>query len=206
MLEIKSLRSGLFGPLDLQVQAGECVAILGKSGSGKSLFLRAIADLDPNHGEIWLDGTERATMSAPEWRHQVVFMPAESGWWADIVGEHMNVGAGTDKMLADLGFPPDVLTWQVARLSTGERQRLAIVRALAAHPAGRQPKVLMFDEPTAALDQEATAMVERQIRRQLAAGRAVILVTHDKAQAERVADETLYLVDGKLVQQTGSAP
>lgn len=206
MLEIKSLRSALFGPLDLQVQAGKCVAILGKSGSGKSLFLRAIADLDPNHGEIWLDGTERATMSSPEWRRQVVFMPAESGWWADIVGEHISAGAGADKMLADLGFPPDVLTWQVARLSTGERQRLAIVRALAAHPTDRQPQVLMFDEPTAALDQEATAMVERLIRQQRAAAKAIILVTHDKAQAERLADETLYLVDGKLVQQTGSAP
>ena len=87
-LVVKELRSEFAGPFDLNLGAGACAAITGPSGSGKSLFLRMIADLDPNEGKVWLNGTERASIIAPEWRRKVTYVSAESGWWADTVIEH----------------------------------------------------------------------------------------------------------------------
>src|SRR5712664_2307746 len=87
-LVVKELRSEFAGPFELNLAAGACVAITGPSGSGKSLFLRMIADLDPNEGDVWLNDRKRATMPAPEWRRQVTYVSAESGWWADTVIEH----------------------------------------------------------------------------------------------------------------------
>jgi len=195
MLEIKSVRSEIFGPLSLSIKPGQCIAIMGKSGSGKSLFLRAIADLDPNEGEISLNAKSRDAMPASEWRRMVGLVPAESGWWADSVGDHFDNMAGVAKMLAELDLPPEILSWQVARLSTGERQRLALIRALTL-----QPVALMLDEPTAALDRQATACVESLIQQQLAKGVSIILITHDEHQAARLADETYLLENGKLVK------
>src|ERR1700731_3789573 len=86
-LRVVGLRSALVGPFDLSIEHG-AVAITGASGSGKSLFLRMIADRDPNEGEVWLDGQNPAAMSAPAWRRRVVYSAAESGWWSEVVAEH----------------------------------------------------------------------------------------------------------------------
>src|SRR4030088_1774105 len=90
-LLVKDLRSAFAGPFELNLGTGACAAITGPSGSGKSLFLRMIADLDPNEGKVWLNGKERASMAAPQWRKQAPYVSAESGWWADRVSEHFNV-------------------------------------------------------------------------------------------------------------------
>jgi ABC-type thiamine transport system ATPase subunit len=66
-LRLTGLHSPLVGPFDLTVSPGECVAISGVSGAGKSLFLRMIADLDPNTGEVWLDGVERSAIPPANW-------------------------------------------------------------------------------------------------------------------------------------------
>src|SRR5436190_17486663 len=92
-LVAKKLRSEFAGPFDLNLGAGACAAITGPSGSGKSLFLRMVADLDPNEGEVWLNDRERASMPAPAWRTLVTYVPAESGWWADKVIENFPAGA-----------------------------------------------------------------------------------------------------------------
>src|ERR1700750_1419135 len=68
-LVVRKLRSELAGPFELALAIGSCAAITGPPGSGKSLFLRMIADLDPNEGEVWLNDRERASMPAPAWRH-----------------------------------------------------------------------------------------------------------------------------------------
>src|SRR5260221_11349243 len=89
-LLVKQLRSPFAGPFELNLDAGACAAITGPSGSGKSLFLRMIADLDPNEGEVWLNGRERASLPAPQWRKQATYVSAESGWWADVGIEHFD--------------------------------------------------------------------------------------------------------------------
>ena len=88
MLSIRGLTRPGLAPVDLDLAAGECVAVLGPSGAGKTLLLRAIADLDPNRGEAILGGEARSDMSGPAWRRRVGYLAAESGWWADGVGAH----------------------------------------------------------------------------------------------------------------------
>src|SRR5215472_16274972 len=87
-LRIVGLHSALAGPFELDLAAGECLAITGPSGAGKSLFLRMIADLDACQGKVFLDGVERHRMMAPTWRRQVVYNAAEAGWWHEGVAEH----------------------------------------------------------------------------------------------------------------------
>lgn len=197
-LNIQNLKTAIFGPLSLQLAKCECVSIRGKSGAGKSVFLRAIVDLDPNEGCVSLDKQDRSLVPAYEWRQRIALLPAESGWWADNVGEHFEYPKKATKFFEALGLPKDVLSWQVRRLSTGEKQRLAIARALCVGP-----EILLLDEPTAALDPQASGAVEKIMRQQLTNGVSIILVTHDAAQAHRMADRSFLLEKHALTEDKG---
>lgn len=192
MLQITNLSAVGLQLVSFTLAKGECVAVRGPSGAGKTLLLRAIADLDPNSGSIFLDGADRKTIPAPVWRRRVGYVPAEPGWWADSIGEHFSDWSAALPLVERLGLPAEAQEWPVARASTGERSRLALVRALAAVPA-----VLLLDEPTAALDAAATAAVEALIAERVSGGLSVIWVTHDAAQASRVAKRTLYVNAGE---------
>jgi phosphate-transporting ATPase len=165
------------------------------SGAGKTLLLRAVADLDPNEGRVTLDGRDRSMMSGPEWRRLVGYVPSEPGWWADTVGEHFGEWTAALAFLRDLGFREETKAWPITRLSTGERQRLALVRALI-----MRPRVLLLDEPTAALDVASVAAVESLITAHLRTGLAVLWVTHGAEQAKRVAHRLL-VVESGLVRE-----
>ena len=164
MFEISDLKTPLIGPVSLSIAPGECVALRGASGAGKSLLLRAVADLDPNEGDVRLDQQSRNRMPAPQWRRLVALIPAESGWWTDNVADHFKPGPETTALLEAIGLP-ESLGWKINRLSTGEKQRLALARALL-----NKPKVLLLDEPTSALDEQTTARVEDIIREQMDLG------------------------------------
>jgi ABC-type iron transport system FetAB ATPase subunit len=194
-LVMKELRSEFAGPFDLNLGAGVCAAITGPSGSGKSLFLRMIADLDPNQGKVWLNGRERASISAPEWRKQATYVSAESGWWADTVIEHFVLYKRSEvaALAARLGLHVDLLDASIARLSTGEKQRLSLVRALLP-----SPPVLLLDEPTGPLDEESVAQVEALLQERMATGTSVLLVTHDPNQAGRLGNQRYRMVAGHL--------
>lgn len=193
LLDIKGLKGPHFGPISLALQARECVAVSGSSGSGKSLFFRALADLDPNVGEVWLQNESRLDCEPDRWRRQVALLAAESHWWSESVGEHFPVLG--EQQLPALGFDIDVLSWSVSRLSSGERQRLALLRLLA-----NRPQVLLLDEPTANLDSRNTSRVETLIKRYLEGTKACCLwVTHDILQAERIAERLISMEDGRMV-------
>jgi putative ABC transport system ATP-binding protein len=179
----RGLRSALAGPFDFSLAAGECIAVTGPSGAGKSLLLRLLADLDPGDGEVLLDGRPRASLPAPAWRRHVTYLAAEPGWWDERVMAHFPDPAAAKALAGRLGLAASLLDGAVARLSTGERQRLALVRALLGNPP-----VLLLDEPTAALDAESVRLVEALLRERLGGGTAVILVTHDAGLALRLAD------------------
>lgn len=192
------------GPFSLNIAAGECISLRGPSGSGKSLLLRAIADLDPHTGRVLLDGVPCQQFDAPQWRRRIGLLAVESQWWHDTVGAHFpgcdgNTGATNCPWLAPLGFGPEVLGWQVSRLSSGEKQRLALARTFM-----NQPRVLLLDEPTASLDVINIAAVETLVadyRRETDA--AVLWVSHDSAQAARVAGRHYQLTSHGL-QEGGS--
>jgi phosphate-transporting ATPase len=182
-------------PLAFDLAEGECLAVRGPSGAGKTLLLRALADLDPNEGAVNLDGCAREAMPAPRWRRLVTYLPAEPGWWAETVGAHFADWPAAEPMVQALGLPPDSRDWPVLRLSTGERQRLALVRALV-----QRPRVLLLDEPTAGLDEETRSAVEALITARLSEGTAALWVTHDAEQARRLARRCLTIEDGRATE------
>lgn len=197
MLELIDLKTPIVGPISLRVETGDCIALFGPSGSGKSRLLRAIADLDPHEGEVRLDGEPAARVPPSRWRREVQLLPADPLWWANTVGAHfLDLKGGA---AASLGLPPDVGAWPVERLSSGERQRLALLRAL-----DRNPRVLLLDEPTANLDQDSAARVEALVGRyRRERETTVIWVSHDARQRSRIARSHYRLDDGRL---TPAAP
>ncbi len=209
LLRIDQLQVGHLPPLSFSVADGECLSIEGPSGSGKTRLLRAIADLDDAPGQVFLDGAERHEMTAPLWRHNVRYCPAEPAWWTPTPrgsfpqllanplpeaksGANETTGRGSrlERLLRSLGLTSEHLDQPIPTLSTGERQRLALVRALA-----DEPKVLLLDEPTGSLDGVSAGLVEELVKFLLLSGRTVVLVSHDTRQIERLAHARLQLAN-----------
>jgi ABC-type iron transport system FetAB ATPase subunit len=198
MLEVRALSRPGLAPVDLDLAAGEALALLGPSGSGKTLLLRAIADLDPNQGRVSLNGRAREALPAPAWRRRVTYLAAEPGWWQARAGAHFPDPVAAEALLPALGLSAEILSRPIAELSTGERHRLALVRALT-----QSPEVLLLDEPTSGLDQDTTRQVEAVLRARAADGTALLFSTHDEALAARLGDRALRVRDGKV---EGAAP
>ena len=188
MLELKSLAVGAVAPVSVSLKTGECLGVVGPSGAGKSRLLRAVADLDPHGGDCALNGLACSAMAASQWRRQVIYLPTESAWWEDDVAAHFPADK-QEALKADLpkvGLPPEAALWPVSRLSSGEKQRLALLRALA-----YGPKVLLADEPTGSLDEHHRGLVEALLKDFLTQGGILILVSHDPAQRSRLAHREL---------------
>ena len=196
MLHVRALHRPGIAPVDLDLAEGEAVAVLGPSGSGKTLMLRAIADLDPNEGEVRLNGESREDMSGPAWRRLVTYLAAEPGWWADRAGDHFPDQAAAAALLPELALPVAMLGRPIVELSTGERHRLALARVLM-----QAPKVMLLDEPTSGLDSETAAAVEAVLRARLAGGAALLMATHDEAQARRLTVRPLRVSAGQVREE-----
>lgn len=188
VLRVEGLRVEGVPALTFEVAGGECLVVEGPSGSGKTRLLRAIADLDPCEGHVRLDAVERGMIPAPQWRRRVRFVAAEPLWWHSTPAGHLPAGPAMERHVLALGLDPELARREVATLSTGERQRLALVRALA-----DDPDVLLLDEPTSALDTAAAALVEEHLRFLLLQGRILVVVSHDVGQIERLSDQRLQL-------------
>lgn len=191
-LRTENLRTRHIGPINLEVDGARCCCLSGASGSGKSLLLRAIADLDPHEGEVYLDGLVCSRTPPPEWRRNVGLLSADSAWWGPTVGAHFC--RPDPEGLVRLGFSAEVMDWEVERLSSGERQRLALLRLLCA-----RPRALLLDEPTANLDPAFAGIVEEMIghyRDEF--DTPVLWVSHDPGQIQRLDCEHYVVRDGRL--------
>ena len=174
--------------MDLAVGHGECLCVGGASGAGKSTLLRILADLVPHSGEVWLDGRAQAETPAPVWRRNLGYVAAESGWWAPRVRDHLPPEVAAAPLMDRLRLPAELLDASPDRLSTGERQRFALIRALLC-----APEVLLLDEPSSALDSDAVGRVEALLADFLSRGGILVLVSHDDAQIRRMASHVLVL-------------
>lgn len=189
--------------VDLEIGAG-ATALLGPSGSGKSTLLRLLNRLaDPDGGVVRFRGEDVRELDPLELRRRATLVPQLPAPLPGTVAENVRYGPSLCGRAADVsralelaGLGDGYAGRDAAELSVGEQQRVMLARALAL-----EPEVLLLDEPTSALDEEATAGVERTLRD--LAGRldaAIVLVTHDRGQAERLADRTVELRDGRVAQ------
>ena len=162
------------------------MAITGPSGSGKSLLLRLIADLDDGSGAVRLNGQNRSGMSARSWRASCPYAAATPGFWAMTAADHFEpeIRETARALATAMLFDEARFEAPVALLSTGERQRIALVRALVLNAPA-----LLLDEPTGPLDQQATNAVADVLAGCLARGLLMVLVTHDQALAGRLATD-----------------
>lgn len=192
---IQSLQFLKCGPINLRIDATEVIGLYGASGSGKSRLLRALADLDEHQGDVFLNSLEQKTISAHEWRKQVALLSADTYWWHDTVAEHFV--SFPMQQATQLGFKADVSNWQVSRLSSGEKQRLGLLRLLE-----NKPQVLLLDEPTANLDSKNVLLFEEVVQKYLQERTAcAIWVSHDLEQINRISHRQYKIQDGQLVNE-----
>lgn len=205
--------------ISLEVKAGEFVALLGTSGSGKSSMLNLIAGLDrPTSGSVVVQDRDLAKMSREElakYRLHVVGIVFQSFNLIASMSLSENVELPLRFAEVDRDKRKDMAREALERvglrarvnhrpseLSGGEQQRAALARALI-----NRPKLLLADEPTGNLDSHTgTEIMEmlREFNREL--GMTVLMVTHERALAERYAQRMVFLADGKLVDDRPNAP
>jgi putative ABC transport system ATP-binding protein len=203
--------------VDLEVGAGEFVAIMGPSGSGKSTLLHVLGGLEPaTRGEIWLRGQRVDQLSPSAWavlrRRHVGFMFQFFNLLSTMtVADNVELPAllagaaprqarkRREELLAELGITAKADA-APSRLSGGEQQRVALARALA-----NEPSLLLADEPTGNLDSANTNDVLRLLRRAHAGGQTILMVTHD-AKVAGLADRVVSLFDGMIADDARIVP
>lgn len=191
--------------VSFDVHAGELLAIVGPSGAGKSSLLRLLNRLDePTSGTVLLGGSDYRDFPTRELRRRVGMVMQRPFVFPGTVAENLRFGPRQQgKDIPDLeierllravglsGFAGE----QITHLSGGEAQRVCFARALA-----NQPAVLLLDEPTSSLDEAVKFDAEAVIRKIAEQGVTSVLVTHDLAQARRLATRVARLEAGKLIR------
>ena len=197
--------------VDLSVQKGEFVAIVGTSGSGKSTLLRCINLLEtPSSGEILYHGRDVAGrgVNAPEYRSHVGMVFQSFNLFNNMsvlkncmVGQMKVLKRSKEearqqalKYLEKVGMAP-YINAKPRQISGGQKQRVAIARALA-----MDPEVLLFDEPTSALDPEMVMEVLDVIRELAESGMTILIVTHEMGFAREVSDRVLFMYGGQIAE------
>jgi putative ABC transport system ATP-binding protein len=209
---LTAIRPGDEGPLavftgiDLEVEAGTLTDVVGPSGSGKTTLLLALARLLPGTtGELFLDGSDAASVDAREWRAKVAYLPQRASLSPGTVADNLlapwglKVRAGTAAPSADelraaldgVGLTTIALDRDISRLSVGQAARIAVLRVILTRPA-----LLLLDEPDASLDDESAAQVAHMTEAFVASGGAVVRVRH--ARFDQNADRRFTLRGGRL--------
>jgi len=217
ILTIKNLtktygQNVIFQHLDLTVNEGDTIVIIGPSGTGKSTLLRCINLLTrPNEGQIWLDDLEITAKGTDEdkvrqhigmvfqnfllFNHLTALGNVKLGLTKV---KHMTDEAATEKAMRELSRVglADRANHYPGQLSGGQQQRVGIARALA-----MDPRVMLFDEPTSALDPELIGEVLEVMRQLALEGMTMMVVTHEMGFAREVADRIVFMEKGFIVEE-----
>jgi osmoprotectant transport system ATP-binding protein len=199
----------LLAGLNLQVQRGETLVLLGRSGSGKTTTLKLVNRLlTPTGGEVWVNGTPTAATDVIRLRRSIGYViqdvglfphytvernvglvPRVEGWTA----ERINLRVA--ELLQLVGLEANLASRYPQQLSGGQRQRVGVARALAADPA-----ILLMDEPFGALDAITRDQLQREfLSLQQRLGKTVVFVTHDLREALRLGSRIALMESGRLV-------
>jgi len=196
------VRTQILSSLDLNVQKGELVTIMGTSGSGKTTLLRLINRLSEiDSGNILLNGEDIRDYEPMELRRKIGMVFQVPVVFKGSVRDNLAFGMklwGTnidiESLAMDVVIPNDLLDADAEQLSVGEKQRVCIARALA-----NDPEMLLLDEPTSSLDALSAEKIEMLLLRLRSERNLTMLwVTHEREQAERIKGRRLILKDGKL--------
>ena len=195
--------------VSFEVQAGELVALVGGSGSGKTTTLKCINRLiEPDSGEIYVQGKAVRAQSGPALRRHIGYVFQGVGLFphlsvAENIGitpqllgwERARIAARVDELLDLVELPREFAARAPAALSGGQRQRVGVARALAA-----EPQIVLMDEPFGALDpvtRDTLGRAYRKLHEQM--GLTTVLVTHDMLEALLLADRILVMQSGELL-------
>ena len=184
LLTVKNVQStGMPNAISFELQATQQVVLFGESGTGKSVLFKALADLINHQGYVALKGRSQSDYCPEKWRQQVMFFSAETAWWKETPEAHFDQ-LPTQAQLEAIGLNLAQLKQPISGLSSGEKQRFALLRGLS-----YQPTVLLLDEITANLDKLSTLNVERVVQDYCQTQQAAMIwISHDEAQQARLTD------------------
>ena len=218
MIEVKNLHKTFDGKkmilngIDINIEKGEKVVVIGPSGSGKSTFLRCINLLEqPSEGEIWFEGEQinkkGVNINAIRQKMGMVFQQfnlfphftiLENITFAPTKLKLMNKEQAiqrAEELLTRINLL-DKRDAYPNQLSGGQKQRIAIIRALAMNP-----DVMLFDEPTSALDPEMVGEVLAVMKELADDGMTMVVVTHEMGFAREVGNRILFMDEGRIIEQ-----
>ncbi len=217
MIKVKSLKKNygdniVLKDINVNINKGEVVSVIGPSGSGKSTFLRCINGLEElSGGHIFIDGTDIANpnVNIDKLREKIgmVFQSFNLFPHLTVLGniilapvtlKKMSVEEAKEKakqLLKKVGLEEKADVFP-SSLSGGQKQRVAIARALA-----MEPEAILFDEPTSALDPEMVGEVLQVMKSLAKDGMTMIVVTHEMGFAKEVCDRVIFMADGEVVEE-----
>ncbi|MBR3367838.1 MAG: amino acid ABC transporter ATP-binding protein [Lachnospiraceae bacterium] len=225
MISVKNLHktfNNLAGPvevlkgIDIEIDQGEKVVVIGPSGSGKSTFLRCLNLLEtPTSGEIWFDGQQinKPGVDIDKVRSHMGMVFQHFNLFPHLtVRENITLAptllklqtkeeanANAERLLTRIGLLDKIDSYP-SQISGGQKQRIAIVRALAMNP-----KVMLFDEPTSALDPEMVGEVLEVMKELAEEGMTMVVVTHEMGFAREVGTRVVFIDEGVIKEENTPA-
>ncbi len=193
--------------INLTVEKGDCISIVGQSGSGKSTFLKMLSDLiSPTGGAIYYNGKDYKEINPIELRRKISYCIQIPYLFGESVYENLafpfeirNTSVDEDEILKSLELlklDKSYLNKKVDALSGGEKQRIALIRNLLS-----KPDILLLDEVTSGLDKENTKIVQSLIKKINEEGMTVLWITHDMDQSKSIFNKRVHIDEGKIIKE-----